>query len=444
MVDPFDPKDTRLKSVIRAERHKLAKKARVQALREEKKHARAARLAEHERSRIAARVMATPAAMSAPLLSPEGRVEASKLAQRGTEDAEFTTLDGTGWTRLPSEAEVERFDGDDDDPIPDSLETVQRLPPVAALRAPLALPKDQTKDPVLSYLSRYTSQNSRIAMASSLNIVARLLTGREADPRTVPWHEVRYVHAQLVRTGLVNAGYSWASVNRHLLALRGITKECWRLGLTDHDVYLRIAEVEPMKSSEQVIGHALSNADLAALIGACDDSPLGRRSAAIVALTAGGGLRRSEVCSVDVADWTFSERQLKVLGKGAKWRTVYLSPAHAARIESWLEVRGREAGTLLCAVTRQGKPDRTRPLTSSGLYVMLQRLGEAAKIKSFTPHDLRRTFITRLLEKGADLLTVSKLAGHNSVQTTMRYDKRGEATKRSAVDLLDDEPETTT
>ena len=56
----------------------------------------------------------------------------------------------------------------------------------------------------------------------------------------------------------------------------------------------------------------------------------------------------------------------------------------------------------------------------------------------FTPHDLRRTFITRLLEKGADALTVSKLAGHNSVQTTLGYDKRGEKTKQAASELLDD------
>ena len=68
---------------------------------------------------------------------------------------------------------------------------------------------------------------------------------------------------------------------------------------------------------------------------------------------------------------------------------------------------------------------------------ILKRLRKAAGVDSFSPHDLRRSFVTALLEAGEDVLTVQKLAGHADVTTTARYDRRGERAKRRAVRCLD-------
>ena len=77
-----------------------------------------------------------------------------------------------------------------------------------------------------------------------------------------------------------------------------------------------------------------------------------------------------------------------------------------------------------------------RRLTPQAIYYLLKIRAKRAGVKPFTPHDLRRTFVSRLLDAGVDIAIVAKMAGHSNIQTTARYDRRPEEAKQRTAKLL--------
>jgi len=122
-------------------------------------------------------------------------------------------------------------------------------------------------------------------------------------------------------------------------------------------------------------------------------------------------------------------------GKDRKDRTTYLDGGAAAALADWLAVRGSSAGPLLCPVNKGGVIT-IRRLSDQAVLGALQKRARQATVPAFSPHNLRRTFISDLLDAGADIATVQRMAGHASPETTSRYDRHGEATKRRAASLL--------
>ena len=167
-----------------------------------------------------------------------------------------------------------------------------------------------------------------------------------------------------------------------------------------------------------------------------DSTPARTRFAAIFAVLYIGGIRRSELAGLDVADWTPAPPTLRIRhGKGDKERLVPLVGAAARALDSWLAVRGDRPGGLFLAITRHHTIVGSG-LTSHAVYTILAKRQREAGVAKLSPHDFRRTFVGDLLDAGVDLSTVQQLAGHASVATTARYDRRGEATKRRAIEAL--------
>jgi integrase len=186
-------------------------------------------------------------------------------------------------------------------------------------------------------------------------------------------------------------------------------------------------------------GRTLEHAELRALLAACladhHNPALCARDSALITLMYVTGIRRQEVVDLNLSDYFIKENKLRILGKGSKQREVFLSEDATSALESWLLLRGRKLGPLFTRVTKGGKVSLNR-LSAQAVYYVLQTRQKQAGLESFTPHDLRRTTITDMLSADVDVLTVSAIAGHNSSDTTRRYDRRSEESKRQAVEKL--------
>ena len=106
-------------------------------------------------------------------------------------------------------------------------------------------------------------------------------------------------------------------------------------------------------------------------------------------------------------------------GKGHKARVTYVGAGGCDALAAWLHVRGSNPGALFWPVAKGGVL-AARRLTPAAIYRALAKRGRQAGVKSFSPHDLRRSFVSDLLDAGGDLSTVQKLAGHANSATTTR------------------------
>jgi len=214
-----------------------------------------------------------------------------------------------------------------------------------------------------------------------------------------------------------------------------VLRAAWLLGLTDADTSARARSIAPVGGSRLGAGRALGEGELQALSRACgEETARSAQRGALLALLAGGGLRVSEALSLRLehVEEGAAGRTLRVLGKGNRERAVPIGPGVAAQLDRWLRYRGTAPGFLLCPLHRSGAVI-FRAWSKRAATEALVSLGQTAGVP-LTTHDFRRTHITGLLAAGEDVLAVSRRVGHVNVNTTSRYDRRGdEAARKLAV-----------
>jgi site-specific recombinase XerD len=319
-----------------------------------------------------------------------------------------------------------------------------------------------SRNPAVSYLASLGSASSRRVQRAALDKVARLLSNGEIeDCLDFPWENLDYGTVTAVKAWLEDR-YAPATVNRHLVAIRRVIKEAWRHHLITAEAYQRATDVQSVNAQRLPTGRELESVELSELIAVCleDESnpALGIRDAAIISLMYSSGLRRAEVVALNLEDLDLTKGQLRVVGKRNKERLAFLAQGAVRAVEKWLDLRGKLPGPLFYPVNKSGKVVRSRKerltpaqksagrkaqwvearLTDQTIYHVINRRAlEAGLVKKTTPHDLRRTFVSDLLEAGVDLSTVSKMAGHEDTNTTRRYDRRPDKVMQEAAEKLD-------
>lgn len=291
------------------------------------------------------------------------------------------------------------------------------------------------RDPVAMYLATLTSKDSQKSMFASLRVLAGILEKKEkgsgGDVGATRWEHLRAEHTTYLRAELQRRGYQLATIDRHLVALRGVLKNALRLGLMPAEAYARAVDLPRPRGTRGSPHREVSNDDVAKLFAACASDALGTRDRAMLVLLFAGGLRRAEAAALTWQDYDARTRTLSLRGKGDKARTVPLGRS-ADALASWIALRGTDSGPFLLAFTGQRALTRNR-LSANGLYHALRELASRAGV-AVHPHDARHKRITELLESGVDLLLTARFAGHARVDTTKRYDRRSDAALRAAID----------
>jgi integrase/recombinase XerC len=250
----------------------------------------------------------------------------------------------------------------------------------------------------------------------------------QLEPADLDMHSVR-AHVAALNA----AGKARASVARKLSGLKTFVRYLCREDVIEHDP--TAMAVAPKR--DHTIPVFLSEPEITRLIETPNTGdPLGRRDRAILELFYASGLRLSELVAVDLEDLNLSGRMVRVMGKGRKERLLPFNQSAADAIRAWIKDRA-------AILTRRGPQARVSPkppkaakadgdplfinyrgtrLTDRSVDRMLRKyVAQCSTRMGISPHALRHSFATHLLQRGADLRAIQELLGHAALSTTQRY-----------------------
>jgi len=233
--------------------------------------------------------------------------------------------------------------------------------------------------------------------------------------------------------GLHARGLSPASAARKLAAARTFLRYLRREGLVDGDPG---ALVPTPKRDVRMPVH-LSEDEMGRLVGSpSHDTPLGRRDCAILELFYASGLRLSELAGLDLDDVNLNAQMVRALGKGGRERLVPFNRSTASALRVYLKDRALLVSTRPRSRDRRSDPlfvnYRGTRLTVRSVDRLVRRYAAASGVRTgVSPHALRHSFATHLLQRGADLRAIQEMLGHARLSTTQRY------THVNAAQLLD-------
>lgn len=281
------------------------------------------------------------------------------------------------------------------------------------------IPADPSIAEFAAYLRLERGQSPRTSeeYARDVELFGEFL--EPGHPKTAPFLKLPAATTSDVRRFVMELmgprKYTATSVRRKIAALRAFYALQKREGRrTDNPAQ----DVPPPKAAKR-LPHVMSEPEVAKLLrtrvaGKTDFQRL--RDVAMMELLYASGIRRAELVGLNISDVDLDRRVMRVIGKGNKQRTVFINQASADAIRAYLGVRPRTPDEALFLSKR-----KTR-LSHRQAWVIFRQFAELSGItQHVTPHVMRHSFATHLLENGADLVTIKELLGHESLSTTQIY-----------------------
>lgn len=233
-------------------------------------------------------------------------------------------------------------------------------------------------------------------------------------------YKIKYFDIKTYLVKLHENNYKGTTISRKISSLRTFYSFLYDNNLVDKNIFKYV--VVPKK--EKRLPKYITNDDVTSIFSVPDiSSPIGQRNRLILELLYGTGIRVSELCNIKIKDIDLNNKTIRILGKGSKERIVFYGDICAELLELYLS-DGRNV--LLNKKNNEyliiGAYKKDKPLTTRSIELIINDIIEKAAInKKVTPHVLRHTFATHLLNEGCDILMVKELLGHSSLDTTGIY-----------------------
>ena len=266
-----------------------------------------------------------------------------------------------------------------------------------------------------SYLTveRGYSDNTRDAYVTDVSKLLNALAAADIDPTKATVDDLRTFMGDLHDLGIM-------------------PRSCARIlsGIKNFYRYLRlegIMETDPTELLESPsvgsrLPSVLSLEEIDALIAAMEDTPTGRRNRAIVETMYGCGLRVSELCALQISHIDFRNAVMLIRGKGSKERLVPVNEVALTRIKNYVDTDRNDVPIASVDADTVFLNSRGRHLSRVMIFFILRDAAARAGIRTpLSPHTLRHSFATHLLEGGANLRSIQQMLGHESIATTQIY-----------------------